>query len=136
MRGPSPRSNAAVSSAIRVLEERYGIALFHRIGRRIELTETGGAFLPEAKATLARAADADLFLTEISGLKRGTLTLAASQTVAGSWLPQHLMRFKAEHPAIDVRLGASNTEHVAEAVLDGRAELGFVEGSVDHPALA
>ena len=29
---------SAVSSAIRVLEERYGIALFHRTGRRIELT--------------------------------------------------------------------------------------------------
>lgn len=126
---------SAVSSAIRVVEERYGIALFHRTGRRIELTQTGEAFLPEAKATLARAASADLFLTEIGGLKRGTLTLAASQTVAGSWLPPRLMRFKAAYPAIDVRLEASNTEHVAEAVLDGQAELGFVEGTVDHPAL-
>ncbi len=127
---------SAVSSAIRVLEERYGIALFHRTGRRIELTETGAAFLPEAKATLARAAGADLFLTEIGGLKRGTLTLAASQTVAGSWLPPRLMRFKADYPAIDIRLGASNTEQVADAVLEGQAELGFVEGIVDHPALA
>ena len=127
---------SAVSSAIRVLEERYGIALFHRTGRRIELTETGVAFLPEAKATLARAVGADLFLTEIGGLKRGTLTMAASQTVAGSWLPPRLMRFKADYPAIDVRLGASNTEQVADAVLEGQAELGFVEGIVDHPALA
>lgn len=127
---------SAVSSAIRVLEERYGIALFHRTGRRIELTETGAAFLPEAKATLARAAGADLFLTEIGSLKRGTLTLAASQTVAGSWLPPRLMRFKADHPAIDIRLVASNTEQVADAVLEGEAELGFVEGVVDHPTLA
>ena len=41
---------SAVSSAVRVLEDRYGIALFHRTGRRIELTEAGLAFLPEAKA--------------------------------------------------------------------------------------
>jgi len=127
---------SAVSSAIRVLEERYATALFHRTGRRIELTEAGLAFLPEAKATLARAVGADLFLTEIGGLKRGTLTMAASQTVAGSWLPPRLMRFKADYPAIDVRLGASNTEQVADAVLEGQAELGFVEGIVDHPALA
>ena len=84
---------SAVSSAIRVLEERYATALFHRTGRRIELTEAGLAFLPEARATLARAQSADLFLTEIGGLKRGTLTLAASQTVAGYWLPPRLMRF-------------------------------------------
>lgn len=127
---------SAVSSAIRVLEERYGIALFHRTGRRIELTETGEAFLPEARATLARAGSADLFLTEIGGLKRGTLTLAASQTVAGYWLPPRLMHFRDAYPAIDIRLTGGNTDEAAEAVLDGRAELGFVEGEIDHPALA
>jgi DNA-binding transcriptional LysR family regulator len=127
---------SAVSSAIRVLEERYGIALFHRTGRRIELTETGHAFLPEAKATLARAESTDLFLTEVGGLKRGTLTLAASQTVGAYWLPPLLIRFHAAYPAIDMRVGSGNTVQVAEAVLEGQVELGFVEGAVDHPALS
>lgn len=127
---------SAVSSAIRVLEERYGIALFHRTGRRIELTQTGHAFLPEAKATLARAESTDLFLTEVGGLKRGTLTLAASQTVGAYWLPPLLIRFHAAYPAIDMRVGSGNTEQVAEAVLEGQVELGFVEGAVDHPALS
>lgn len=127
---------SAVSSAIRVLEERYGIALFHRTGRRIELTETGRDFLGEARATLARAESADLFLTEIGRLKRGTLALAASQTVGGYWLPPLLMRFHESYPAIVIRTSGGNTEQAAEAVLDGRAEMGFVEGDVDHPALS
>lgn len=127
---------SAVSSAIRVLEERYGIALFHRTGRRIELTEAGLAFLPEARATLARATSADLFLTEIGGLKRGTLAIAASQTVGGYWLPPLLLRFHEAYPAIDIRMVGGNTEQAAEAVLEGRAELGIVEGEVDHPALS
>lgn len=127
---------SAVSSAIRVLEERYTTALFHRTGRRIELTEAGLAFLPEARATLARAQSADLFLTEIGGLKRGTLALAASQTAGGYWLPPRLMRFHQSYPAIDIRMMGGNTEQVADAILGGRAELGFVEGEVDHPALS
>lgn len=127
---------SAVSSAIRVLEERYGIALFHRTGRRIELTEAGLAFLPEAKATLARATSADLFLTEIGGLKRGTLAIAASQTVGGYWLPPLLLRFHETYPTIDIRMVGGNTEQAAEAVLEGRAELGIIEGEVDHPALS
>lgn len=127
---------SAVSSAIRVLEERYATALFHRTGRRIELTEAGLAFLPEARATLARAQSADLFLTEIGGLKRGTLALAASQTAGGYWLPPRLMRFHQSYPAIDIRMMSGNTEQVADAILGGRAELGFVEGEVDHPALS
>lgn len=127
---------SAVSSAIRVLEERYGIALFNRTGRRIELTEAGLAFLPEAQATLARAESASLFLTEFGGLKRGTLSVAASQTVGGYWLPPLLMRFHEAHPAIDIRVAGGNTEQVAGAVLEGRTELGIIEGWVDHPALA
>ena len=127
---------SAVSSAIRVLEERYATALFHRTGRRIALTEAGLAFLPEAKATLARAESANLFLTEIGGLKRGTLALAASQTAGGYWLPPRLMRFRQSYPAIDIRMMGGNTEQVADAILDGRAELGFVEGAVDHSALS
>lgn len=127
---------SAVSSAIRVLEERYGIALFHRTGRRIELTQTGRDFLGEARATLARAESADLFLTETGGLKRGALALAASQTVGGYWLPPLLVRFHETYPAIDIRMSGGNTEQAAEAVLDGRAEMGFVEGAVDHPALS
>ena len=127
---------SAVSSAVRVLEDRYGIALFHRTGRRIELTEAGLAFLPEAKATLARAESADLFLTEIGGLKRGMLAVAASQTAGGYWLPPLLMRFHAVYPAIGIRMVGGNTEQVAEAVLEGRVELGVIEGEVNHPALS
>lgn len=127
---------SAVSSAIRVLEERYGIGLFHRTGRRIELTDTGRAFLPEAIDTLARAESTQLFLREVGELKRGTLAVSASQTVGGYWLPPLLMRFHATYPAIALQIGSGNTQQVADAVLDGRAELGLIEGAVDHPALS
>lgn len=36
---------SAVSSAIRNLETSYGVELFHRVGRRIELTNEGRVFL-------------------------------------------------------------------------------------------
>jgi DNA-binding transcriptional LysR family regulator len=39
----------AVSSAIVTLENLYPTALFHRVGRRIELTEAGSVFLEEAR---------------------------------------------------------------------------------------
>ncbi|MGO7645885.1 LysR family transcriptional regulator, partial [Rhizobium ruizarguesonis] len=46
---------SAVSSSIRNLETSYGVELFHRVVRRIELTYEGRVFLGEARATLARA---------------------------------------------------------------------------------
>src|SRR6185312_12207465 len=91
-------SPSAVSTAIRTLEERYGARLFDRVGRGIELTETGRDFLPEA--------------------------------------PQPLMRFHAAHPGIALDLTIGNTETVSRAVGEGAADLGFIEGEIDEPALA
>ncbi len=128
-------AQSAVSAAIAALEARHGAKLFHRVGRGIELTEAGGLFLVEARAVLARAEAAELVLSELGGLKRGTLAVQASQTIASYWLPRHLVAFRRAYPGIDIRLGVGNTAQVAAAVHEGSAELGFVEGSVEDPAL-
>jgi len=126
---------SAVSASIRALEERYGTPLFDRVGRRIEVNAAGRIFLEEARATLARAAGAERVLAELAGLARGVLALQASQTIASYWLPPLLVRFRATHPQIDVRLDVGNTQSVADAVRAGQADLGLVEGGVNDPAL-
>ncbi|KXF79008.1 LysR family transcriptional regulator [Paramesorhizobium deserti] len=127
---------SAVSSAIRALEDRYGAMLFNRIGRRIEITDAGRIFLDEARAVLARAHAAELALAELGGLKRGSLRIHASQTIASYWLPPFLARFHAAYPAVTVSLTVGNTQSVARATVEGDADVGFVEGEVDEPALA
>ena len=129
------RTPSAISAAIRTLEERYQIALFNRVGRRIELTEVGRLFLAEARAVLARADSARNLLADLAGLDLGSISVAASQTIASYWLPGHLMTFHANHPGIDVRLSIGNTQSVADAVLGGAAEIGFVEGEVMDDSL-
>ncbi len=129
-------AQSAASAAIAALEGQHATRLFHRVGRGIELTEAGRMFLAEARAVLARAAAAELALAELGGLTRGTLTIQASQTIASYWLPRHLVAFRRVHPGIEVRLTVGNTLQVADAVHEGAAELGFVEGAVNDPALS
>ncbi len=129
-------TQSAASAAIAALEERHAIKLFHRVGRGITLTEAGTLFLAEARAVLARAAEAETVLDELGGLERGTLTLVASQTIAAYWLPPILAAFHREYPALGIDLAIANTQHAAHQVREGRADLGIVEGEVDDPALA
>jgi DNA-binding transcriptional LysR family regulator len=68
-------------------------------------------------------------------LKRGTLAVHASQTIASYWLPRHLVAFRHKYPGIDIRLTISNTAQVAAAVHEGAADLGFVEGMIEDPML-
>ncbi len=124
-------AQSAASHAIAALEARHQAKLFCRVGRRIELTEAGQAFLEEARAVLARVEAAGLVLSEFGGLQRGTLSVQASQTIAGYWLPRHLVSFKKAYPQIQIRLTIGNTAQVAAAVENGTAELGFVEGVLE-----
>ncbi len=126
---------SAVSSAIRQLETQHGVQLLERIGRRVELSSAGRAFLPQARDVLARTRSASLLLSDLGEGKTGEVAIYASQTIASYWLPPILTRFHAEHPGIDVHLIIGNTRSVSRAVLDGQAAVGFVEGVVDEPEL-
>ncbi len=128
-------AQSAASAAIAALEARHGTKLFNRVGRGIELTEAGTVFLAEARAVLARVELAERTLEDLGGLKRGTLSVQASQTIASYWLPRHLVAFRKAHPGIDIRLSVGNTAEVAAAINSGEAELGFVEGQVDDASL-
>ncbi|WP_454918299.1 LysR family transcriptional regulator [Xanthobacter sediminis] len=129
-------TQSAVSASVAALEASCGLALFHRVGRRIELTEAGAGFLPEARAILARVEVAETVLADLSGLRRGRLALKASQTIANYWLGPLLYRFRILYPEIVLSLSVGNTAQVAAAVLEGEVELGFVEGEVNEVLLA
>ncbi len=126
---------SAVSAAVRRLEDAYGVPLFDRIGRGIGLTEAGRIFLDEVRPTLARARSAERLLGELGDMQRGAISVFASQTVASYWLPPVLMRFHSAYPGIRLSLTIGNTATVADAVAEGIAEMGYVEGEVDNPLL-
>ena len=128
-------AQSAVSHAVAALESSFETKLFNRVGRGIELTEAGRVFLDEARAVLARVAAARLKLAEFGELKRGTLLVHASQTIASYWLPSRLMAFRASYPHIEIRLTIGNTSEVVREVHDGTAEIGFVEGVIDDADL-
>ena len=129
-------TQSAVSGALAALEGRHGVHLLDRVGRGVVLNDTGRTFLNEARAVLARAAAAEAALDDLAAIRRGRLAIHASQTIASYWLPARLVAFHRAHPGVEVDMRVGNTREVAAAVLEGAAELGFVEGALDEPALA
>ena len=128
-------AQSAASHAIASLEDRHQTKLFNRIGRNIELTDAGQAFLKEARAVLATVEAAELALMEFSDLKRGVLSVQASHTIANYWLPRHLAAFRRAYPQIEIRASIGNTAQVATAVEDRETELGFVEAAIHSEQL-
>ncbi len=128
-------TQSAASAAIAALESRYHAKLFDRVGRGIQLTETGRRFLHEARAVVDRASVAKGMLEELAGGMTGTVLIAASKTIASYWLPRRLTSFHAANPSVQLNVVIRNTREVQSAVVEGGAHLGLVEGPTQHPAL-
>lgn len=130
------RSQPAVSAAIAALEDACATRLFSRVARHVELTEAGALLLDHARDLLRRASEAEQAIDDLVGLKRGSLRLFASQTVASYWVAPLLSRFRARYPMIALSLDAGNTTQAAEALRAGAADIALVEAPVDDPAFA
>jgi DNA-binding transcriptional LysR family regulator len=130
-----PLAQSAVSAAVAALERRHGVALFDRVGRRIALTAAGRALLASARGVLANVAAAQTMLEEFGAGVRGALSVFASQTVAGYWLPRHLAGFARRYPLVNVKLAVGNSAEAARAVAEGAADLGFVEDDAAYENL-
>lgn len=127
------RSQSAASMAIADLEARLGQPLFDRAGRKLVLNANGARLLPRAIALLDHATEVELAVRDDFALP---LRLAASLTIGNHLLPPLVAEWRRAHPATTVKLTIGNTRDVADAVLAFEADLGFVEGSVQHEALA
>ncbi|BAZ14733.1 LysR family transcriptional regulator [Calothrix sp. NIES-4071] len=123
-------SQPAVSGAIQGLEEEYGVKLFHRINRHIEITSAGQLLQVEAQKILDQVALAERGLRELNNLQRGELRLGASLTIGNYWLPDFISEFKRQYPGIQVNCTLGNTEVIIAGTISGSFDLGLVEGEV------
>lgn len=123
-------SQSATSAALMELEQRLGVALFDRVGRKLVLNANGRRFYPEARQLLQQA-------EQMSGLFVDggcRLQLGASTTIGNYLLPQILTRLLPQQVRAQVMI--ANTQEIAEQVARCELELGLVEGSVQHPDLS
>lgn len=118
----------AASMRLRALERILQVPLLDRSTRGASLTPAGLATAEWAAAVLG---DMRTLLTGTAALRTdrsSQLRLAASLTVADYLVPRWLHLLAAEAPAVKVSLEMGNTAHVADLVVGGSVDLGFVEG--------
>jgi len=123
-------SQPAISKAVRLLEQQAGTQLLVRAPSGVVLTDAGRLLLEHAQALFAEERAAEERLESFRGLRRGTLRVGASTTLAAYFFPPILGELYRAHPGVDIRLLSANARTVVGAVLDHQVELGLVEGPV------
>lgn len=121
------RAQSAVSTAIALLEEDLGVALFDRSsGRQPRLTLEGAALLEEAREVLRQCQRLE---GRAQGLSRGEearLRLAQDEAMPYQPVLASLEALGAAFPLLEVQLASSAQGDVARKLLERRADLGLL----------
>lgn len=120
-------AQSGLSVSIRSLERELGTPLLARSTRKVELTDAGVAFLPEARATLASADAARNAVSEVLGAVRGTLRIGIMPWAIGD-LTRLLGDFREAYPSVrvELRLAAGGAEQLADELTRGELGAAFV----------
>jgi DNA-binding transcriptional LysR family regulator len=102
-------SPSAVSQAIRQLEKRCGVPLFHRTTRKIHLTDAGARFLDMALPAIHALSNAVTALSDVQTIPSGDLRLQASRSAYSTVIHPVLSEFLHAHPGVNVEVAINNT---------------------------
>lgn len=123
----------AVSLAIKELEQYYGVHLFDRIGRRLQITDAGKLFLQYAIHI------SDLFADMETGLRnwntKGILRVGASITIGSQFLPGYVKAFSNCCPDIDVQATVEQGERLEKKILANDLDFALTEGIVHDSSI-
>ncbi|MHB8621173.1 MAG: LysR substrate-binding domain-containing protein [Chloroflexota bacterium] len=118
-------TQSAVSQYVKALEEQVGSELLVREGRRIYPTEAGEVIYHAAREVSRVWDEAQVTVRELRGAEAGSSRVGASSP--GDYvLPPLITRFISVHPKAHIVLTIDRPERIAQQVLEGEVDFGFV----------
>ncbi len=126
-------TQSAVSMALAELENQLGGSLFDRHGRSLLLNERGRYLLPLSKEILCQVGNVENIMSEKNDTLSGQINVVASTTIGDYILPYLIGAFKRMHPQVHINMLVHHTRYAESLVLDGKVEVGFVEGQINNP---
>ena len=117
---------SAVNRRIKELVRALDTPIFERLPSGVRLTAAGELFIGYARR---RAADLDHVRSEIEslrGLRRGAVSIAASQALAPSFLPRAMVGFQTGHPGVSFAVKVLDRERAVQALVDFEVDLALV----------
>lgn len=121
------RTQPAISTMIRTLEEQLDLQLFLRSHGKLTPTPEARFFLEECEEILARVERTERTMAEVGALQSGKLKVASHPAASSVFLPRLLTRFLENKPDLQVSLIMRSSEMIEELIASQQFDIGFAE---------
>ncbi len=129
------RTQPAISSQIRALEEEVGAKLLDRSGGKVAVTGPGKVFRKYAEDVLEQRRVMLVALAEMHRVPRGELVVSANEGTCLHILPEVFAEFKRQYPSVAVSVKRLEHNKILEAIIENSCDFGVVSMPVPDKRL-
>lgn len=116
-------AQSSVTMQIQKLEREYGVPLFERVGRQMQLTPPGEELLKYVVPMLDLYAESKEIISQQRG---GTLTIGTIDSVAAYVLPSYLQQLRRSIPGLTIQMYPEVEEVLLNNVSEGVFDVGVL----------
>lgn len=125
-------SQPTVTAQLRQLEARYGVELFHRQGRGMQLSAEGQGLMPMVDRLLQQESEIEFRLRDAGTLRQGSLRVGATGPF---YVMDTVQRYHGRYPDVGLTLSIGNSQAMLQALHDYRIEIATLAFRVDDERL-
>jgi DNA-binding transcriptional LysR family regulator len=120
------RTQPAISSQIRSLEEEVGAKLLDRSGGKVSVTASGKLFQKFAEQMVGSRKALLTAIAETERVPRGEIVVGANEGTCLHILPEVFAEFKKQYPNVGVNIKRADYAKILESVVDNSVDFGVV----------
>jgi DNA-binding transcriptional LysR family regulator len=93
-------TSSALNRRIQRFEEEFGAQIFERLPRGVRLNPAGELLMQHIRSQIGDLERIRGQVADLSGERRGHVSIACSQALNPIFLPEQIARYRAEHPGV------------------------------------
>lgn len=119
-------AQSSLSKRVQRLEHHFGVALLHRHGRGVSLTESGTVLLARAEKLVHEMEEVELDVRGIMTESVGTVRIAMPPATGPALAPRVFQQCLADHPRIVPQLRESTSDTIHDWLSSGELDLALI----------
>ena len=128
-------TQSALSHQLKELEHEFGLPVFDRRGKRLELTTEGTRFLQSAEKILSELLSLEADIRHLKEGQAGALRITTQCYTAYHWLPKIIKYYKHSSPGWDIHVISGATYNPLDYLLKGDLDIAIVRNTLDNPRI-
>ncbi|WP_394750187.1 LysR family transcriptional regulator [Spongiimicrobium salis] len=128
-------SQPALSHQLKNLEADIGLKVFHRLNKKLVLTEAGQLLFSQSEKMLTSLSQLHSELNVLKQEGRKEIRVTTECYTCYHWLPNVVQEFRKTHPKIHVQIVIEATKAPLDYLKEGKIDLAVMSSIIDHPAI-